>query len=252
MSQSDSVLFSLQELARMEEDRVRELAVAARELREREEEQRGRAHRQRLAEQRVREQAEALEREERSRRAREEEARIEAVHRAAVETARIETEARVRAQERERERSHQLEIERERAHARGMRQRTAMRAALAGFAVAAAAAAATVLGVVAPRERALSDQILALYDSRDTASRDARANAEATERTLHTLQENLAALRSDRDRLQSDLDDARRQLLRRSGAFHGPSAGPHSTGDRPKLDGFTSCPPGSKDPMCLQ
>jgi hypothetical protein len=251
MSQSDSVLFSLQELARMEEDRVRELAEAARELREREEARRSRAHRECLAEEQAREQAEAREREERLRRVREEEARIEAVHRAAVEAARIETEARIRAQEREGQRSHELELERARAHARGMRLRAMVQGALVGFVVTAAATAATYRVVVDPRERALSDEARSQIESRDAALREVRANAGVMERTLHTLEENLAALRGDRDRLQFELDDARRLLSHRSGAFHGPAAGPPSPGDRTKLDGFTSCPPGSKDPMCL-
>jgi colicin import membrane protein len=247
-----SVLFSLRELARMEDDRAREQAEAAERRRALEHEKRLRSQREQLA----REQAEAQEREELGRRAqeraREEEARLQAIHNAAVEAARIESEARIRARERERERNHEVEVERARGQARRVRLQTGLQGFVVGLFVTLAASGAIYVGAVAPRDKSQVDALRARVDSTEAALRASGAKEEAAEQGLRALQAEGASLRNDRDRLQSELDDARRLLSHRSNTVRGGPTGTRSPGDHPKLDGFTTCPPGSKDPLCLQ
>jgi colicin import membrane protein len=250
MAQSSSVMFSLQELERMEEERVRTLADAAqrerlmRERARRDEEERERRERQ------VMELAEDEARREVERRAREEAARIEAIHRATTEGARLEVEVRARAAAREHERRHELEIERARVAARGSKTGGTVVAALFGAVIAAGVATAAHYGVVAPGERARAREADSVTASRDVVIADLRTHAEATDARVRTLEDDLTAVRGENERLRADLDAARKQV-----GAHGPV--PRWTGvspraDAPKLDGFTSCPPGSKDPMCLR
>jgi colicin import membrane protein len=249
MTQSSSVMFSLQELERMEEERVRSLAeVAQREqrMRERARQQEQELERvERLAQERAEEQALR----EVERRAREEAARIEAVHRAKAEAARLEVEAKARADAREAERRHELEVERARLASGGAKARGTLLAALFGAVVAAGVATAVHYGVVAPREHARATEAETAIASRDVAVADLRSHAGAMDARVVALEEELAGVRGENDRLRAELDAARRPP-----ATHGPA--PRWNGviprvDGPKLDGFTSCPPGSKDPMCL-
>ncbi len=242
-------MFSLQELERMEEERVRALADAgrrehaARERALRDEEERERIER------RAREQAGDEARRGVERRAREEAARIEAIHRATMEAAHLEAQARTRAEERELGRRHELELERARVASGGTKVRVTVVAALFGAVVAAGVAMAVQLGVVAPREHARATQAESAIASREVAIADLRAHANATEAQVRALQDDLAAARAEDDRLHTDLD-----VARRLGTLRAPAprwTGPATRAD-PKLDGFTSCPAGSKDPMCLR
>jgi colicin import membrane protein len=215
-----------------------------RERARRDEEERNRIER------RAQEQAEDEARREVERRAREEAARIDAIHRATAEAARLEVEARAGAEAREHERRHELELERARIASGGAKGRGTFVAALFGAVVAAGVATAAHYGVVAPREHARATEAEAAVASRDVAIADLRAHAEATDARVRTLEDDLTTARGDSERLRADLDTARRQVVPRGSAPRWQAPVPRA--DPPKLDGFTSCPPGSKDPMCLR
>jgi hypothetical protein len=243
-------MFSLQELERMEEERVRALADAAqRERVLRERARRDEEERERL-ERRVQEQAEEEARHDVERRAREEAARIEAIHRATAEAARLEVESKARAEAREQERRHELELERVRVAPGGGRARGTVVAALFGAVVAAGVAMAAHHGVFAPRERARATEADATIASRDVAISDLRAHAEATDARMRTLEDDLTTARAENDKLRTDLDAARKLAIVRGPAPRWTAV--TTRPDRPKLDGFTRCPPGSSDPMCLR
>jgi colicin import membrane protein len=248
MTQPSSVMFSLQELARMEEERVRLGAEAAERERAAHDRERVEAEERSRAEQEATARAEAEARREVERRAREEAARIEAIHRASLEGARVEAEARARAEERERERRHEVELERARAAGRGGARGAAV-AAVFGAVVAAGVALAVHYGVVAPKERGRAAEASAEIASRDVAIGDVRSHAEATEARLRALEGDLAAARAENDRLRADLEAARHPGGR-TVPSHGPVVPPQPH-PGPRLDGFTVCPPGSKDPLCL-
>jgi len=244
-------MFSLQELERMEEERVRALADAAQRERVMRERARHDEEERERIERRAREQAEDEARRNVERRAREEAARIEAIHRATAEAARLEVEARARAEARELERRHELELERARiASSGGGKARGAVVAALFGAVVVAGVAMAAHYGVVAPREHARATEAEAAIASRDVAIADLRVHAGATDARLRALEDEVTAVRGENDRLRADLDAARKQNGARAPAPRGPGVAPRA--EVPRLDGFTSCPPGSKDPMCLR
>ena len=242
-------MFSLQELERMEEERIRALADAERrEHAMRESARREEVEGERI-ERRAREQAEDEARRDVERRAREEAARIEAIRRATMDAAHLEAQARTRAEQRELERRHELELERARGATGGTKARMTVLAALFGAVVAAGMAMAVHFGVVAPREHARAIQAESAIASREVAIADLRSHTNATDAQVRALQDDLAAARTEEDRLRTDLD-----VVRRQGTLRAPAprrTGPATRAD-PKLDGFTSCPPGSKDPMCLR
>jgi colicin import membrane protein len=247
MTQTSSVMFSLQELARMEEERVRQSAEAV------ERERATLARERHEADERMRAEADAIARAEEEarreveRRAREEAARIEAIHRASIEGARVEAEARARAEEVERVRRHELELERVR-QARPSGARQAGVAAAFGALLAAGVAMAVHFGVVAPKERAQAAEASAQIASRDVAVADLQRHAEETEGRVRTLEQDLAAARSENEKLRKQLDGVRPAPATPHG--FGPHGGPAPTA-APRMDGFTSCPAGSKDPMCF-
>jgi len=247
MSSPSSVVFSLKELARMEEERVRAHAEAeARERESRDRAERDARERARCEEQ-ARAQAETEARREVERRAREEAARLEAARQAALGAARAEVDARARAQERERERLHELEV----ARARALERRSGgarVAATLVGAAVAAGVALALHYGVVVPGEEAAAARSAGELAARDVAIADLRARLDASEARASALDDELAAARADAARPPRSLDDPDARLPHRRGA-HAPASPAHRTDD--KLDGFTSCPPGSQDPLCL-
>jgi hypothetical protein len=249
MSQPSSVIFSLQELDRMEGERVRAQALESERAREARERARREAQERTRLESERRERVEAEARREVERRAAEEAARIEAMHRASVEAARAYAEAKVLADDRERARRYELELERTRALAPRVGLRPVALAVAFGAVVSAGIAMAVHFGVVAPRENARAAEATAQTASRDVQIAELRSHAEAADARARALEGELAASQSDNARLRTDLDRARRptgpSVLRGGGVV----PGPHH--DTPRLDGFTSCPPGSQDPLCV-
>jgi colicin import membrane protein len=249
MSQSSSVLFSLQELARMEDERVREQAraeSAAREAARRAVEE---------AEARAREAAEAderageLARREIERQAREEAARVQAIRDAATEAARAEAFARVQAQEREKDRQQSIEMARVQASARGSRVAAAVAGCL-GALVAAGIGMAVYFGVAAPAARAALAGAGSELASRDQTIDQLRMRVSAGEASERALQMDIAALRDENSRLQAELAGSRSRV---QGA-HPSGRGVPATTKRPdrSLDGFSTCAPGVNDPMCVR
>jgi hypothetical protein len=248
MTQSTSVLFSLQELARMEEERVRGLAEAE----ERERATRIRATRE--AEERAR--REALEREnaemearaEVARRAREEAARLEAIRLAALEGARIEAEAKLAREAREQEVRAALARERNPASAPDRGTGRMFLAVAFGATVAAGVAVAAYLGVAVPRDQARAATLGAELASRDVTVSELRRQADELRARVQSLDEELAVERAEEGRLRSEIAG-----LHRAPGGHAPAARftAPARDDSRKLDGFTACPPGSQDPLCL-
>jgi len=247
MTQSSSFMFSLQELERMEEQRVRALHDAAQRERVAEEGARRDAEERARRERAVQEHAEAEARCEVERRAREEAARIESIHRAATEAARIAAEAKACADARELERRHELEVLRERAAVGRPGSREAIVAGLFGAMVAAGVGIAIHYGVALPREHARATAADAAIASRDVTIADLRSLAAAADARTRSVEADLAAARADNEQLHAERD-----ATRRLPAVHAPAARVPPRAEIPKLDGFTTCPAGSKDPMCMR
>jgi hypothetical protein len=108
----ESVQFSLQELLKIEDERLEEQARAKAAREAAEARKRDEAERRRLEESEANARAEAEARERQRRGELEDIARREAMQKAIVEQGRLEVEVRARAEERDRERRHELEIER--------------------------------------------------------------------------------------------------------------------------------------------
>jgi hypothetical protein len=116
--------------------------------------------------------------------------------------------------------------------------------------VTTAVALALYLGIATPREHAASARAAADVASRDQTIADLRARADAIDARARALEADLASARAAATSLQSQLDEANRRVAQRGGrAPLGPA--PARSGG-PRLDGFTTCPPGSKDPLCLR
>lgn len=232
----------------MEEERVRGLAEAsAREAAEAERqvrEQQARLTAERVARERAEEEA----RREAERRAHEVAARLEALRRAAMEAARFEAEARVKAEERERERRLAVEVEHARAVAES-RPRGVVWGLSAGLVVAAVAAGLH-FGVVVPKNEAALRSATAQGVEKDAAVAGLSSRVDAAEEHARSLDADLTAARAEIARLQGLLA-ARPPTPGPRGGPGGPTHGP-PRGSDPRLDGFTTCPPGSKDPMCLR
>jgi colicin import membrane protein len=281
MSQPSSVLFSLRELARMEDERVRAQAEAAeRERAAREQVLRDADERSR-AEQEARARADAEARESEERRGREDSARAEAMRAAAIEAARVSAEASARAAESERQRRHELEM----ARAGARSKRRAAIAALAGALCVTATWAGVHKAWVAPREQAFESRAHADRVSGDRTIGDCRAKLETASERAAALEGEVVAARDANRRLQSDLDDARRRFdrgaqakapvrtLEPEGREFGPERKPVRTlepegrefgperkpvsGTRTVRDDFRGiddlprCTPGSLDPICV-
>lgn len=232
----------------MEEERVRGQAraeAAARAAARRAvEEAEARAREAAETEERAREET----RREIERRAREEAARVQAIRDAAAEAARAEALARVQTEERERERQHDIEVARVRASVRGSRRAAALASALATVLTAGIAMAAY-FGIAAPASRMAIAQARAETASRDQTIDQLRARASAGEASERALQVELAGLRDENTRLRADLDATRSRVA----PGHTPGHEVHGPANHPDhgLDGFTNCPPGVNDPMCV-
>jgi hypothetical protein len=243
-------MFSLRELDRMEEERVRTLAEAAERERALGERTRREAEERERQQRSAQERAEEDARREVERRAREEAARIEAIHRTTAEAARLEVEAKTRAAAREQEQRHELELERTRLGTGGARTRGTLAAGLFGAVVAGGVAMAAHYGVTVPREHARATEAESALASRDVTIADLRANAGVADARARALEGDLTAARAQADRLRDELEAARKAPVAHVATPRMPGQAPRIEG--PRLDGFTSCPPGSKDPMCLR
>jgi colicin import membrane protein len=246
-------MFSLQELARMEDDRVKSQAEAAQLERESLEAARRQSEARARAEEEARELAEAEQREGAERKEREEAARVDAINRGAVEAARYEVETRARAEERERERGHELaklEIARKAAEGERASVLRMLVAGAMGVVLAGVVASGLYLGIVQPGEKARVEQATSDLARRDTLISDAHTATSAAEGQVQTLTGELATAKADIARLQKQIDDLNRRPASRG--WTGPR--PHQSGasGADVSVGLTSCPPGSSDPLCVQ
>ena len=110
-------------------------------------------------------------------------------------------------------------------------------------------AAALYLGVLCPRAEANLRAASAQTAAKEATISDLRTKVESTEAAVASLQGDLAGARAEVVRLQGLLDA-------RPVAARPPRPGPSPVGTRPThadptLDGFSTCPPGSKDPLCV-
>jgi hypothetical protein len=243
-------MFSLQELARMEDERVRSQAEAARlekdalEFARQEVEARVRED----AETQAREESEK--RQEAERKEREEVARVEAIHRGALEAARLEVDARARAEERERDRRHELqklEMARHSANGERLGVRRMVSAGLMGALAAGVVAAGLHLGIVQPGERARATLASSELAARDAVIAEAHGAASKARGQLQSLTDDLAAAKADVARLQKQIDEAPRTTTRpRASAPTVTRTVPSDT-----QVGLSRCPPGSLDPVCV-
>jgi colicin import membrane protein len=251
---TSSVIFSLKELAQMEDERVRAEAEASRL----ENEAREAARLEEEA--RQREEIATLEREEAARvreaerSEREAAARVEAIHRAALEVARVEAEARVRADVQERERARELRKLELASAEQGKQAKAARGTALVSLSSAiavACVAAGLYAAVIVPAERSRAARSAAELASRDALVEDARQEVRKAEEQTRSVAGDLVAARDENARLQAALDAAKRRATPSHPANIAPS---HPTTTRARetwSDGFTSCPPDSKDPLCV-
>jgi hypothetical protein len=247
VSQSTSLLFSLEELAHMEEQRVRSQAEAAEQARVAAEAAARQALEHAHAEQQAREEAAARRRDEAERLARLEAARAEAMRVAATESARASVEANARAQERERERVHELEI----ARTEQGRSRVAW-PVVAGGIGGLVAGAAIVASVLVPRmTRQWAEARHEQGAQLDTIG-ELRAKLGAADGRIADLERDLAAERDAKGLLAGELEAARRHGAKTPGIQAPPHAG--GSGDQP-VDprlALPVCAPGSLDPMCVR
>jgi hypothetical protein len=195
-----SVTFSLAELARIEEERVRQEDDRRARTREKDARERREAEARRRAEEEARIAAEAEARAKRARAEAEEKVRLEARERAAAEVARIEAEARVRLEASSAQRAHELVILRARIETGHRRLLYALASAL-GLVLCGGGAAA--YGSV-QHAAALTQDVERLRDGQQALARE-REQAKATE--LAALDRRYAALRGRP--LVRDAEDAR-------------------------------------------
>jgi hypothetical protein len=235
----ESVSFSLRELMKLEDERVR---------REREErEQRA------LADARAREEDRARVRAEAEARARAEEearaearrrelddlARREAMHRAAIEQTRIAVEARPRGEEANREREHEIALARIRAEGPRGRPLAPLAAALGGAAVALLVAGGAHLGLAKP--------------AADRRAAELAAEISAESQRSDALAQLLFEQRTAASALEGELGQARGRLaaLERERAVKPPPTSPPRLQKSRKTRAAQDVPCQSGDPMCF-
>jgi hypothetical protein len=246
--QEGSVAFSLLELGRLEEERVRqEREAASARAREQEEARREVERRARAEDEtREREEAEALRAEQR--REREEAARAEAMRAAIVEKARLEAELHARSKDRELE--HRHDVERREAACSRREKRLARLSVAQGLALVAVLAGAAVgyeAGIAPRTERRLAG-LEGQVVERDQAIVSLRDQLASQRDALAAARKDAAAANDRAASLGADLDRARQELdkVHKSPAPHSPPA-PHPG----PVTGFsTHCDPNSGDPLC--
>jgi hypothetical protein len=241
----ESVNFSLKELMKLEDDRIRQ-ERETREAREQAEVAARRdAEERERAELEARERATAEERERSRFREMEEEARREAMQRATVEQARITVEARTRAEEAERERRHELELQR-------MRAETVKKPGPGGFVASGLAGAAICLAMCLVLyfgvSRPASDRRIAELD-RAVASAEGRADELG--RRVDDQKGRIAQLEKTTGDLQAELATARKPPPVVVKAPTGPTTGKTPRDAGHSKGGLNDGPPcNDHDPLC--
>lgn len=240
-----SVIFSLQELMRMEQDRISD-QERERERQQREREQAEREA-QRLAalaqEQKLRQEEQQRRSEEA--RAREEAARIEAMQQAILESERVRAIEQARKVQTEHERVHSLELER----AVLALSRRRVRTALVGVSVTAClllgSSSVAWFGVLLPeaerRVASLQDRAARIEQDNDGLKR----KLETTSASMDRLVEQLRTSETARGTLSARLDEAERELDRLGKK---PSSSGAASGPKPPPSGPVCSNP--LDPMC--
>lgn len=185
----NSVTFSLAELAKLEQERVREEEGARARAREKALREQKEAEAQRRAAEVARLEAEAEARAKRLREEAEQRARIEARERAAADVARIEAEARARLEADNAQRAHELAVLKVRTESGKRRLQLALAAVLGLVVIGGGATAYGVTRQVAALEQS-ADQMR----ERQQALARERENAKSTE--LASLDRRHAALRA--------------------------------------------------------
>ena len=237
--------FSLEELLRLEDERISEQqrarsAQAAAAAREREI-----GEERRRAEEEARRRAELDEQEKRRRAELDEIARREAMQKAIVEQARLEVDVRARAAERDLERRHEIELERLRAEGRKGQLGRLAGAALLGGAVMLAVLLTIHLGVAKPAaDRRLGELAGSLLAA------EARANAAAQQveeqrKVIGALDHKLRATAAELEGLQA------RSTPRPSSPSSGPGGGQPPVRPPPGRPALPPTPPCLRgDPLC--
>jgi hypothetical protein len=237
----------------MEEERARQAmeeaarSRAARERAERQAEEHARS--ERVARERAVEEI----RLETERRERDDVRRADMLRQAAIERARAEGEATTRAEQRALDRQHEIALARVREEALARRGAARQRAlgVLLGAVVVGTSAAALYLTVALPREHARTAALRADITSREESMRAARVSLASSDERMTALASEIDVVRRDNDRLQADLQSARRELARKGSPVRAALAG-GSRGAGATPEYFSKCPPGSHDPMCVQ
>jgi membrane protein involved in colicin uptake len=188
-SSDNSVTFSLAELAKLEQERVREEDTARARAREKELRDQKEAEARRMAAEAARLEAEAQARAKRLREEAEQKARVEARERAAADVMRIEAEARARLEADNAQRAHELALLKVRTESGKRRLQIALAAVIGLAALGGSATAYGVTHKIAAMEQS-ADQ---MREGQQALARE-RENAKATE--LAALDRRHAALRA--------------------------------------------------------
>jgi colicin import membrane protein len=247
--QEGSVTFSLLELGRLEEQRLREEREAEAARRRQEQEARDEAERRAARELEDRETREAEARRSEERREREEAARVEAIKAAIVEKARKEADARAIAEEREQQHRREVELTSvARGHVEKRLVRISVAQAVALVAVIAGAGVGYLAGIAPQNERRVA-AVSAEVAERDQTIASLRAEVASASAALGAAHKDLSVAGDRATSLAAELEQARRDLerARKGTSLPGPVPPVHHGPDT----GFsTRCDPSSHDPLC--
>ncbi|AUX47216.1 carbohydrate-binding protein [Sorangium cellulosum] len=242
--QESSVLFSLKQLMRLEDQRLREEREAAQRRALAEQEARRALERQALAEEEARLRAEEERRRREEAAAREEAARLEAIRAAAVEKARVEAEQRARIEALEKQQEHERSLA---ALAGDAQRRRLRRLVAAGSALGALVTAATLglyLGKIRPDAERARAEHAATRAQHERRLAELEGDLAARERQIRDLSLAYQTVRSEAEKaeLQRKLNEARRDRDVIQGRITRPPAQPP-----PKVE---PCVCNEGDPMC--
>jgi colicin import membrane protein len=240
-----SFMFSLKELAGLEEDRINQeqrtrQQEEARKVREREEQERRarEAEEARIAAEHERQRLEEQQQ-------REESARLEAMRAAEIERQRVEAEQRARLEAMQQQQAHAQQLELIRQDQSKKKLRWAAYGAAALFLLTAVGG----VGIyVKLQNEAKAEQIM-----REASARQAEADQQRTRAEYQKALDDISDLKK---RLQSTTNEVDRQKLERQLKELNQHAPPNPVGKKPagtpnpggKRE--DDCPPGSLDPMC--